>query len=110
MTSEPFFRVTPPPDADLRFLLADIEHGKQELAKLRATRVLVDMRGLQRALGDVGNVLLSQHSAEQFGGGLERIAVLVPQRTGHGEAVARRMGLNMMVFTSEAEAVDWLQE
>lgn len=108
--TERFFRVTPPPGADLRFMLADIDHGKQELAKIRATRVLVDLSGLQRPPGDVENVLLSQHSAEQFGGGLERIAIVLAQKTGRGEAIARRMGLNMMVFTSEAEAVAWLQE
>lgn len=83
-------------------MLAEIEG----MAAGAHRRVLIDVRGLPR-LGTTEHVLLSHHMAIHMRG--FRIAVLVDEATGDGEAVARRMGADMQVFEEERAALAWLE-
>ena len=99
----------PPPESDLRYLLGSIEHGRERTAAERANRVLVDLAALENEPGEIESLLLSHHVGLHLAR-LERIAVLVVNRTGMGERVAQHLGANMRVFTSRSDAVAWLEE
>ena len=109
MTDEPFATYTPGSAHGLREMLADIEQGQANTMTQGVRRVLVDVTGLAAEPGEVGNLLLSHHVGEHLQH-LDRIAIVVKHRTGDGERVAQRLGASMRVFTSAAEAAEWLRE
>lgn len=108
MDPEAFFTWRPAPGAGLRELMAGIEAGAASMKQQGGRRVLVDLTGIERPPGEVESLLLSHHVGWNLAA-LERLAIVVPGRTGQGERVARHLGANMRVFTSLEEAAAWLQ-
>jgi len=98
-----------PPESDLRALLAAIEKGRDKAASAPTKRVLVDLMSLAQEPGQVESLLLSHHVGMHLAQ-LDRIAILIANRTGLGERVAQGLGVNMRVFTSRDEAVAWLED
>jgi len=98
-----------PPESDLRALLAAIEEGREKTAAAQTRRVLVDLMLLKAEPGQVETLLLSHHVGMHLAS-LDRIAILIANRTGLGERVAQGLGVNMRVFTSRADAIAWLEE
>lgn len=101
-TSLAIERIRPDPVMGMREMLAAIE----AMAAGPRRRVLIDVRGFAQ-LGNTENVLLSHQLALHLRG--VRVAVLVDEVTGDGEAVARRMGADMRAFEEECAALAWLQ-
>jgi hypothetical protein len=80
-----------------------------ETAGWPARRVLFDLRGVRSLTSFTDHYAIGEEAARQLQH-LHRIASLVdPDRITHAsEKTARRSGLNLMVFTDEAEALAWL--
>lgn len=74
-------------------------------------RALFDLRGVRTLKAFTEHYAIGEEAARQFGH-LARVASLVPEDriTRASEKTARRTGLNLTVFTSEAEAIAWLRE
>lgn len=72
-------------------------------------RVLFDLRGIRTLTTFTEHFAIGEEAARQLGH-LHRIASLVPpDRITHvSEKTARRSGVNLTVFTDEAEAIAWL--
>jgi hypothetical protein len=70
---------------------------------------LVDLRAVSPVPGMVEQTILGEHIAEKLVHA-RRVASLVAEgtKTGYSERVARRLGLELRVFTSETEALEWL--
>ena len=109
MPSTPFVTYTPSAGASLRELLADIEAGPARMKQAGASRVLVDMTGVDPQPGEVETLLISHHAGWHLPG-LDRVAVVVKVRTGQGERVAQHLRTNLLVFTSTEDARAWLAE
>ena len=73
--------------------------------------LLVDMRGIDTLLAFTDQFALGQAAAEKLRH-LRRVAsVVAPDRlTRNSERPARKQGMDLRVFTSEAEALVWLLE
>jgi hypothetical protein len=74
-------------------------------------RVMFDLRGVRTLTTFTEHYAVGEEAARQLGH-LHRIASVVPadRITRASEKTAQRAGVNMRVFTSEAEAIDWLKE
>lgn len=72
-------------------------------------RLLVDLRGVTTLHSFTEQFAIGEEAARRLGH-LRKIASVVPEgrRTRNSERPARRQGLNLLVFTSEEEAVAWL--
>jgi hypothetical protein len=74
-----------------------------------ARRVLFDLRGIRTLTSFTEHYAVGEEASRQLQH-LYRIASLVPpdRITRASEKTARRSGLNLTVFTDEAEALAWL--
>jgi hypothetical protein len=74
-------------------------------------RALFDLRGVRTLRAFTEHYAIGEEAARQFSH-LVRVASLVPEDrlTRASEKTARRTGLNLTVFTREAEAIAWLCE
>lgn len=74
-----------------------------------ARRLLVDLRGVRTLTSFTEHYAIGEESARQLRH-LHRVASLVPadRITRASEKTAQRSGLNLVVFTHEAEALTWL--
>jgi hypothetical protein len=72
-------------------------------------RVLVDLRGVRTLTSFTEHYAIGEEAARQLRH-LHRVASLVPvdRITRASEKTAQRSGLNLVVFTDEAEALRWL--
>jgi hypothetical protein len=106
-----FVRVTCPPEVSLRWLLAAIDQVRAATERARGLRILVDLSAVASPPGRTEQLLVGEHVARQLAH-VEKLASLVAPgtRSGLSEAVARRLRLNLRVFTSQAEAIGWLCE
>ena len=82
-----------------------------ESAAWPSKRVLFDLRGIRTLTSFTDRYTIGQETARQLGH-LHRIASLVDPDiiTRAGEKTARRSGVNLTVFTDEAESTAWLLE
>jgi hypothetical protein len=99
-----------PADAPLRWLLAAIDELAKSTKGRPAPDILVDLRAVSPVPGMVEQTIIGEHLAQQLVHA-RRVATLVAEgtKTGYSERVARRLGLELKVFTSEPEAVEWLK-
>ena len=106
-----FVRVICPPEAGLRWLLAAIDEVRTLTGRTRGLRILADLSHVETPPGATEQLLVGEHAARQLAH-VERLAsvVAVGTRSGLSEGVARKLRLNLKVFTSDAEAVRWLTE
>lgn len=74
-----------------------------------ARRLLVDLRGVGTLTSFTEHYAVGEEAARQLRH-LHRVASLVPpdRITRASEKTAQRSGLNLVVFTDEAEALGWL--
>jgi hypothetical protein len=74
-------------------------------------RVLFDLRGIRTLTTFTEHFAVGEEVARQLAH-LHRIASVVPadRITRASEKTARRSGINLMVFTDEAQAIAWLTE
>lgn len=72
-------------------------------------RVLVDLRGVRTLTSFTEHYAIGEEAARQLRH-LHRVASVVPvdRITRASEKTAQRSGLNLVVFTNEAEALAWL--
>ena len=105
-----FTRTAAPADATLRWMLSAVDRLAQATNYLPTTRLLVDLTAVSTTPSEVEQAILGEHVARQFTH-LEKVASLVASgtRTGISERVAQSLGLNLRVFTREADAVEWLE-
>lgn len=80
-----------------------------ESASWPVRRALLDLRGVRTLTAFTEHYAVGEEVARQLQH-LHRIASVVPpdRITRASEKTARRRGINLVVFTSEAEAVAWL--
>ena len=80
-----------------------------ETAGWPVKRVLFDLRGIRTLTTFTEHYAIGEEAARQLAH-LHRIASVVdPDRITHAsEKTARRSGINLTVFTDEAEAIAWL--
>lgn len=98
-----------PTDATLRWFLAALDELSQSTRGRPAPRILVDLRAVNPVPGMVEQTIIGEHLAQKLLHA-HRVATLVAEgtKTGYSESVARRLGLELRVFTVETEAVEWL--
>ena len=91
--------------------LALIRRIGLESAAWPSKRVLFDLRGIRTLTSFTDHYAVGEETARQLGH-LHRIASLVDPDmiTRASEKTARRSGVNLTVFTDEAEATAWLLE
>ena len=91
--------------------LALIRRIGLESAAWPSKRVLFDLRGIRTLTSFTDHYAVGEEAARQLGH-LHRIASLVDSDmiTRASEKTARRSGVNLTVFTDEAEATAWLLE
>lgn len=91
--------------------LALIRRIGLESAAWPSKRVLFDLRGIRTLTSFTDHYAVGEETARQLGH-LHRIASLVDSDmiTRASEKTARRSGVNLTVFTDEAEATAWLLE
>jgi hypothetical protein len=92
---------------DFRVML---EAVSQETMRMSATRLLLDLRGVQEQLKFMEHVVISDVAVSLLNH-LQKVASIVPEgrKKGTSEQAARLRGVALRVFTSEGEAVGWLQ-
>ena len=75
-----------------------------------ARRVLFDLRGIRTLTSFTDHYAIGEETARQLAH-LHRIASVVDADmiTRASEKTARRSGINLTVFTDEAQAIDWLR-
>ena len=80
-----------------------------ETSAWRARRVLFDLRGVRTLTSFTDHYAIGEETARNLGH-LNRIASVVDSDmiTHASEKTAQRSGVNLTVFTDEAEAVRWL--
>lgn len=80
-----------------------------ETAGWPTRRVLFDLRGVRTLTSFTEHYAIGEEASRQLAH-LHRIASLVPpdRITRASEKTARRSGLNLTVFTDEAQAIAWL--
>lgn len=80
-----------------------------ETAGWPAKRLLVDLRGVGTLTSFTEHYAIGEEAARQLRH-LHRVASLVPMDriTRASEKTAQRSGFNLVVFTSESEALAWL--
>lgn len=102
---EKWIYVRIPADARLGELLGSISEAKIPAA----VSMLIDASQLQGFDNPTSHALLGQHMAERFAGA-RKVAVWVPESiiSYDGERTAQINRLNLRVFTSRAEAEQWL--
>ena len=102
--------VRAPTDATLRWLLAALDELSQSTKKRPVLGILVDLRVVSPVPGMVEQAIFGEHLAQKLLHA-RRVATLVAEggKTGYSERVARRLGLELKVFTSETEALEWLE-
>jgi hypothetical protein len=82
-----------------------------ESMRLGARRILVDLTQVQEQFTSTDHLSIGDQAALNLGH-LEKIASVVAEgrRKGTSEQVAGRRGVTLRVFTSEREAMAWLEE
>lgn len=106
-----FLRVSCPATVNLRWLLAAIDELHQLTVRRRGARVLADLSAVIAPPGMTEQLLVGEHAARRLGH-LAKVASLVASgtRSGLSEGVARKLRLNLQVFTVEVEAIRWLRD
>ena len=104
-----FTRVTVTGAAALADLLGAITDLAGQTLRLHETHVLVDLTGVQGRLSFTDHFQLGDHAARELKH-LKKLASVVPadKITRTSEKVARKQGLQLQVFVSVDEAIDWL--
>ncbi len=104
-----FLRLSCPATVDLRWLLGAIDQVHELTLRRPGTRVLADLSAVATPPGMTEQLLVGEHAARQLRH-LHKLASLVAvgTRSGLSEQVARRLRLNLRVFTEESEALRWL--
>jgi len=89
--------------------LSFIQHMRVETARWPVRRVMFDLRGIRSLTTFTEHYAVGEEVVRQLSH-LHRIASVVdPDRiTRASEKTARRSGVNLTVFTEEAEAMTWL--
>jgi hypothetical protein len=89
--------------------LAFVERLGGECRQWPVPRLLVDLRGIRTLTSFTEHYAVGEAVGRHMGH-LRRIASVVPadRITRASEKTAQRAGVNMAVFTSEAEAIEWL--
>lgn len=92
-------------------MFAFIENIKAEAVRLRKNRVLVDSFGYSSLMTEADKFVLGRHLATVFGPQL-RVAIMLPAEhiSKLGEMTAVNRGADLLVTSSEAEAIRWLLE
>ena len=90
--------------------LSFLQRIGEETRTWTVKRALVDLRGVRSLTTFTEHYAVGEEAARQLGH-LHRVASVVPadRITRASEKTARRSGINLTVFTDEAEAVNWLQ-
>jgi hypothetical protein len=96
-------------EPDLAEFLAFVEDVPLASRQWPLQRLLVDLRGIRTLTSFTEHYAVGEAVGRSMGH-MRRIASLVPadRITRASEKTAQRAGVNMAVFTSEAEAVAWL--
>ena len=97
--------------ATLHDFFAAIETMAAETRARGASRLLVDLRGVQEDFRFTDHFAMGERARARLAH-LQRVASIVPQtrRTGTSEQVANQEGILLRVFTSGADASAWLSE
>jgi hypothetical protein len=92
---------------DFRLML---EAVSEETMRMSARRLLLDLRNVREQLKFMEHVVVSDLAVSLLNH-MEKVASVVPEgrKKGTSEQAARMRGVALRVFTSESEAVDWLQ-
>jgi hypothetical protein len=94
---------------DLNEFLAFIHELAAQSRAWPTRRALVDMRGIRSLTSFTEHYAIGEAVAREMAH-LHRVASVVPpdRITRASEKTAQRAGVNLMVFTSEGEAIAWL--
>jgi hypothetical protein len=87
-----------------------IDDLSDESMRMNATRLLLDLRRVTEHFKLTEHMIISERAASHLGH-LEKVASVVPEgrRKGTSEQAAKARGVALRVFTSEDEAVAWLE-
>jgi hypothetical protein len=82
-----------------------------ESMRMSVRRILVDLRQVQEDFEFADHVVISTHAAVNLAH-LEKIASVVAtgRKRGTSEEAARQRGVSLRTFTSESDAVEWLEQ
>lgn len=94
--------------ATLATLLSDVEELGMGQGLVPCRLLVVDLLHHSKTIDPIQNMLICHHMALHLRG--LRIALVVENRTGHGQKAARQLGLDLRSFQSISEAEDWLLE
>lgn len=104
-----FLLATAPATATFAFLLASLD-ALGDLTRPRSgLRVLLDLSSIKQRPGLVQQAIVGEHVAQQLAHAA-KVASLIAEgtETGFTERAARCRHLNLRVFTSDQEAVEWV--
>ena len=104
-----YVRITVEGEASIKDFVDLVLTTEQETVYWSDRRLMVDLRGLGGQLDPAEQVFLGELVAQNLSH-LERVASVVPadQITRNSENAARQLGMQLRVFSSEAEAAAWL--
>ena len=96
--------------ASLENIRRMIDDLSDESMRMNATRLLVDLRHVSEHFKITEHMVIGDAAASQLGH-LEKVASVVAEgrRKGTSEQAARLRGVALRVFTSEDDAVAWLE-
>lgn len=106
---EDHVRITLSGGPTLDQFLAFLDMVAVDSANWTAPALLVDLRGVSTLRGFTDQLTMGEAAARKLGH-LQKVASLVPEDrvTHNSERAGLRAGLNLRVFTDEAEALTWL--
>lgn len=92
-------------------MFAFIENIKAEAVRMRKNKVLVDSFGYSSQMTEADKFILGRHLATVFGPQL-KVAIMLPAEhiSKLGEMTAVNRGADLLVTSSETEAIRWLLE
>ncbi|MBE7941286.1 MULTISPECIES: hypothetical protein [Ramlibacter] len=100
------FRLAAHRDDSLRTLMASVDAVAGVTSPEGRRRVLVDLRGLARAMPHTEAVILCHHIASVMVG--SRVALLADEVVREGESVAKMLGGRLRWFSDPSAAITWL--
>lgn len=106
-----YLKLTATGDHSADEMYAFIDNIKAEATRLGKSKVLVDSFGYSTLMSEADKFVLGRHLAEVFGPRL-KVAIMLPAEhiSKLGELTATNRGANLLVTSSETEAVSWLLE
>jgi hypothetical protein len=104
-----YIRMTVAGEASIKDFVDLVLTTEQETALWSDRRAMVDLRQIKGRLDPAEQVFLGELVAQNLAH-LERVASVVPadQITRNSENAAQKLGMQLRVFASDAEAAAWL--